>query len=164
MTNNKLRVNANKTDFIIIGTSRQHSKVTHFFPTNNLSHSITPSDIVCNLGVTFDSDFNFRKHVSLTCHSYFYHIHDLHRIRCQNHFKRFSKTLVCSELLSYGCHTISSVFPFCPTSEISSLAPCSISQHFQTLHYCLSNSFFWRTFISIFNALFNTEAQRTPFF
>ena len=81
MTNNKLRLNANKTDFIIIGTSRQRSKLTRFFPTNILSHSITPSDTVRNLGVTFDSDFNFRKHISLTCRSCFYHIRDLRRIR-----------------------------------------------------------------------------------
>ena len=44
MTNNKLRLNANKTYFIIIDTSRQRSKLTHFFPTNILSHSMTPSD------------------------------------------------------------------------------------------------------------------------
>jgi len=66
MTNNKLRLSANKTDFIIIGTFRQPIKLTHFFPTNILSHSSTPSDTVRNLGATFDSDFNFRKHVSLT--------------------------------------------------------------------------------------------------
>jgi len=41
-------------------------------------------------------------------------------------------------------------FPFCSTSEISSLAPCSISHSFQTLHHCLSNAFLWRTVISIF--------------
>jgi len=34
-----------------------------------------------NLGVTFDSDFYFRKHISLTCRSCFYHIRDLRRIR-----------------------------------------------------------------------------------
>jgi len=34
-----------------------------------------------NLGVIFDSDFNFRKHISLTCRSHFYHIRDLRRIR-----------------------------------------------------------------------------------
>jgi len=66
MTNNKLRLNVNKTDFVILGTSRQRSKLTNFFLTNILSHSITPSDTVRNFGVTFDSDFNFRKHVSLT--------------------------------------------------------------------------------------------------
>jgi len=81
MTNNKLRLNANKTDFIIIGISRQRNKHTHFFPTNILSYSMTPSDTVRNPGVTFDSDFNFRKYVSLTCHPCFYHIRDLRRIR-----------------------------------------------------------------------------------
>jgi len=41
MTNNELRLDANKTDFIIVGTSRQRSKLTHFFPMYILSHSIT---------------------------------------------------------------------------------------------------------------------------
>jgi hypothetical protein len=81
MSNNKIRLNANKTDFIIISTSRQSSKLTHFFPTNILSHSIIPSDTVCNLDVTFDSDVNLIKLVSLTYHSCFYHIRHLHRIR-----------------------------------------------------------------------------------
>ena len=48
MTNNRLMLNANKTDFIIISTFRQRSKLTRFFPTNILSHSITPSDSVRN--------------------------------------------------------------------------------------------------------------------
>ena len=40
MANDKLKLNANKTDFISIGTSRQRSKRTHFLPTNSFSHSI----------------------------------------------------------------------------------------------------------------------------
>ena len=71
---------AKKTYFIIIGTSRQRSQPTRFFPRNILSHSITPSDSVPNIGVTFDSDFNFRKHISLTCRICFYHISNLRRI------------------------------------------------------------------------------------
>jgi len=61
MSNNKIRLNANKTDFIVIGTSRQRRKLTHFFPTNIFSHSIIPSDTVRNLYVTFDSDVNLIK-------------------------------------------------------------------------------------------------------
>jgi len=87
MTNSKLRINANKTDFIIIGTSRQRRKLTRFFPMPILSHSITPSDTVRNIGVTSDSDFNFRKHISLTCRSCFYHIRDL---RCIRHYNSLS--------------------------------------------------------------------------
>jgi len=79
VTNNTLRFKANKTDFIVIGTSRQRSKITHLFPTPILNHSITPSDTVRNLDVTFDSDFNFRKYISLTCRCCFYHIRDIRR-------------------------------------------------------------------------------------
>ena len=79
MTNNKLRLNAN--NWIIIGTSRQRQHLIHFVRTNLLSHTITLSDTVRNLGVILYRDVNFRKHISLTCHSYFYHILDLRRIR-----------------------------------------------------------------------------------
>jgi len=45
MTNNKIRLNAIKTDLIILGTSRQRNKFTHIFPTNIFHHSITPGSI-----------------------------------------------------------------------------------------------------------------------
>ena len=41
MTNNRLRFNADKTYFTIIGTSRQGSKLTRFFPMPILDHSIS---------------------------------------------------------------------------------------------------------------------------
>ena len=75
----------------------------------------------------------------------------------------YSKTSVCSKLLSYGCHSVSLVFPFSPTFEISSLAHCMISHHFQILHHCLSNSIFWGIFIFNFHAFFSTQAQKAPF-
>jgi len=81
MTNNKLRLNANKTDFIIIRTSRQRSKLTYFFPMNIPNRNIIPSDTVRNLDVIFDREFNLRKHICLTCRSCFCHIRDLRRIR-----------------------------------------------------------------------------------
>ena len=99
MTNNKLRLNANKTDFIIIGTSRQQSKLTHFFSINILSHSITPSDTVRNIGVTFDSDFNIIKHVSVTCRCCFYQIRVLRRIR-RYIYLSVAKTIVTALITS----------------------------------------------------------------
>ena len=173
MTNNKLRFNANKQYFSIIVTSRQRSKHTRFFPTNILSHSISPSDTVHNLSVTFDADFNFRKRISLTCRCCFYHIRDLIRRYIYLSVATTIATTLIANRLDY-CNSLiynlkskdilklqcvqnclvrvvtrSSVFPFCPTPEISSLTPWPISHYFQTLHYCLSNSFFWRTFTSI---------------
>ena len=48
---------------------------------SNDTNSLTPSDSVRNLGVIFDTDFSFHKHVSNICKSCFYHIGDLRRIR-----------------------------------------------------------------------------------
>jgi len=101
VTNNKLKLNANKTDLIFIGTSRQRSKPTQFFPTKILSHSITPSDSLRNIGVTFDTDFNFRNHISLTCLSRFFHIRELRHIRRYIYLsvaKTIAKALITSRL------------------------------------------------------------------
>ena len=81
MKNSKLKLNADKTEFLIIGTSTQRAKLNGFFPTHILSQSITPAASVLNLGVTFDENFNFKQHISKTCRCCFYHIRDLHRIR-----------------------------------------------------------------------------------
>ena len=108
------------------------------------------------LGVTFDRDFNFRKYVSLRCRSWFYHIRDLRRNRgyitrrLQCVHNCLARVLTRSPRFSHSVPLLKSLH-------------CSISHHIQTLHHCLSISFFWRTFISIFYASFTTQAQRTPF-
>ena len=60
---NKLKLNADKTDFILFGAKSQQEKFNPFFPVNILGESLIPSDAVKNLGVWFDSDFSFTKHV-----------------------------------------------------------------------------------------------------
>ena len=81
MKNSKLKLNANKTEFIIIGTVTQRAKLDGFFPTHILNQSVTPAPSVSNLGVNFDESFNFKQHISKTCRCCFYHIRDLRRIR-----------------------------------------------------------------------------------
>ena len=66
MKNNKLRFNADKTKFFIIGTPMQRRKLDGIFLTHTLSQSITPASVV-----TFDENFNFKQHVSNTCHCYY---------------------------------------------------------------------------------------------
>ena len=99
MTKNRLKLNANKTYIIIISTSRQRNKLTRFFSTPILKHTITPLHIVHNLGVIFNSDFNLRKYVSLTCRSCFYHIRDINRI-CRYIALLVAKVFITSRL---GC-------------------------------------------------------------
>ena len=81
MTDSKLKLNADKTEFLIIGTPKQCGKLYGFFPTYILNHTITPAASAKNLCVTFDKNLNFIQHISQTCRCCFYHIRDLRRIR-----------------------------------------------------------------------------------
>ena len=56
MKSSKLKLNSNKTEFIIIGTKQQRHKLSNHFPVKLLDNDISPSDSVRNLGVIFDSD------------------------------------------------------------------------------------------------------------
>ena len=78
---NKLKLNADKTDFIIFGAKSQQEKFNPFFPVNILGESLIPSDAVKNLGVWFDSDFSFTKHVKNVCKLCFIQMRDLRQIQ-----------------------------------------------------------------------------------
>ena len=102
MKSSKLKLNSDKTEFIIIGTKQQRHKLSTHFPVKLLDNDINPSDIVRNLGfILFDSDFSFHKHVSDICKSCFYHISDLGRIRRHiplSTAKTISNALISSRL------------------------------------------------------------------
>ena len=73
--------------------------VINHFPVKLLDSDAFPSDTVRNLGVIFDSDFNFRQHISQVCKSCF--ICDLCRIRCHisiSTAKTISTALINSRL------------------------------------------------------------------
>ena len=65
---NKLKLNADKTDFILFGAKSQQEKFNPFFPVNILGESLIPSDAVKNLGValtqTFPSPNMLKMHVN----------------------------------------------------------------------------------------------------
>src|SRR2546426_6530448 len=79
-TCNRLSVNPSKTEYMLIGNSRQRAKLTSTsltFCGNNL----TPVDSCRNLGVVFDKELSFEKHISSICSTSFYHIRQLRQIR-----------------------------------------------------------------------------------
>ena len=51
------------------------------FPTQFLGNSISPSNEVKNLGVTFDSGNTFASHITKVCHACYYHLNDFRLIR-----------------------------------------------------------------------------------
>lgn len=81
MSANKLKLNPDKTEFLLIGHERQRSKYLAMFPVDLLGVQTGPAKTARNLGVIFDKNFSFRSHVSAVCKSCRYHIRDLRRIR-----------------------------------------------------------------------------------
>ena len=81
MFNNMLKLNPDKTEFLFIGNKSQRAKFNNVFPIDLMGNKTMPSTSVRNLGVIFDSDFNFNPHVSAVCKSCNYHMRDFRRIR-----------------------------------------------------------------------------------
>ena len=80
LTLNRLSVNPNKTEYLLIGTQQQRSKITDA----SLSFhgtALVPVSSARNLGVVFESDLSFDQHISNVCRSSFYHIRQLRQIR-----------------------------------------------------------------------------------
>ena len=77
---NKLKVNPDKTEFILIGSEKNRKQLLPHFPVNILGNQVSPALSVRNLGVMFDSNFNFSNHVSQVIKSTRVHARDLYRI------------------------------------------------------------------------------------
>ena len=77
----KLKLNPDKTEFILIGSPKNHKQLLPHFPINILGNQVSPAQSVRNLGVVFDSNFNFSNHVSQVIKSTRVHARDLYRIR-----------------------------------------------------------------------------------
>ena len=80
MTNDKLLLNDDKTEFLMIGTKKQLAKV-------NIDHiligdcAIRPKGVVKNLGTWLDSTLSMNSHVNNTCSNAFYYLYNIRRIR-----------------------------------------------------------------------------------
>ena len=64
MIASKLKLNPDKTEFILISAKAQRDKFKKYFPTKLLDQDAIAIDSARNLGVEFDKDFNFKKHIS----------------------------------------------------------------------------------------------------
>ncbi len=101
MLSNKLKLNQEKTEFLLIGHETQRRKYLSQFHVTLLGVETKPSKSARNLGVVFDQDFNFRHHISQLCSTCYYHIPDLHRIRRHltlDNAKSLASALVASRL------------------------------------------------------------------
>ena len=77
----KLKLNPDKTEFIIISDKHTRESLIPKFAVKFLQSSIIPAEEVKNLGVTFDSEDIFGSEVSKVCHACYYHLRCLQCIR-----------------------------------------------------------------------------------
>ena len=71
MSTSKLKLNPDKTEFIIFVLKRQRDKLKACFPIDIFGSPLCPVDSVRNLGVYFDSDFSLSKNIRNVCKSCF---------------------------------------------------------------------------------------------
>ena len=77
MSPNKLKLNPDKTEFILFGSKKQREKLNACFQIDIMGNPQS----VRNLGVWFDSDFSFSKHVQNVCKGCFIQLRDFRSIR-----------------------------------------------------------------------------------
>ena len=98
MSTNKLKLNPDKTEFLLIGNKRQQSKYLSMFPIELLRLKTNPAKSARNLGAIFDKNFTFRSHISAVCSSNIYHI--LASEVCHHHDLDSAKLLATALLSS----------------------------------------------------------------
>lgn len=80
MSLNKLKLNGDKTELLIIGS--QFRPTLQFPPVGLNDGSVfLPSKYAKNIGVTFDSVLNFERHITDICKSCYINIRNIYRIR-----------------------------------------------------------------------------------
>ena len=124
MSTNKLKLNPDKTEFLLIGNEQQRSKYLSMFPIELLGVETYPEKSARNLGLIFDKNFNFRSHISAICSSCIYHIRDLRRIR--RHLDLDSAKLLANAL-------VSSRFDYC-NSLLSGIAETDLTKLHRVLN------------------------------
>ena len=67
----KLKLNKEKTEFMIIGSQQQLVKIRSDSLLVGDTH-VPPVSEARNLGIWFDSNFQFQSHINKTCQSAFY--------------------------------------------------------------------------------------------
>ena len=80
MSNNRLKLNEEKTEFLIAGTERQCSKVI-IDSLNVVGIDIKPRTSVRNLGVIIDQDLSLKEQVNAICRSCYGHLRSIIQIR-----------------------------------------------------------------------------------
>ena len=118
LSSNYLTLNPSKTEFLLIGTAQQRSKIT----SDLLSFSgsvLSPTDSACNLGVIFDSEPSLSKQISSVCRRSYHSIRLLRQIRSSLDLN--SAILLANSLTSSNLDYCNSLYYSLPHSSLHRL-------------------------------------------
>ena len=115
-TNNKLKLNEDETEMILVTPKRTRS---NSLPLTIGLNEITPAETVRNLNVHLDEHLSFQQHISFVCRTCYLELRRISSIRhCLS--EDATKTLVCSFLLS-RLDYCNSLLAGCPKHLVSRL-------------------------------------------
>ena len=80
MIRDRLMINDDKTELILIGTRQQLGKINDVCNISVGDYDIYPSSCVRNLGAWFDNKLSMSTRVTKICNAAFYHLHNIRRI------------------------------------------------------------------------------------
>ena len=81
MSASKLKLNPDKTEFILFDSKKQRERLNACFPIDILGNLLHPTESVRNLVCVFDSDFSFSKHVQNVCKGCFSQLRNFRNTR-----------------------------------------------------------------------------------
>ena len=81
MLKNKLKINDEKTEFLLIGSRHTHENISSSLDLMVGDSSITASSSARNLGVMFDNQMTMEKHISSVCRSTHFQLRNIGSIR-----------------------------------------------------------------------------------
>jgi endonuclease/exonuclease/phosphatase family metal-dependent hydrolase len=119
MSANLLCFNPSKTEFLIIGSPQQLSRVSNLSLQISPSSQAQPVHSARNLGVIFDHTLSFQDQISAVCRSCYYHLRDLRRIRHALDFKTASN--IATSLVHSKLDYCNSLYLNLPSSQIRRL-------------------------------------------
>ena len=81
MIRDRLMINDDKTELILIGSRQQFGKINDVCNISVGDYDIYPSSCVRNLGAWFDNKLSMSTHVTKICNAPFYDLHNIRRIK-----------------------------------------------------------------------------------
>ena len=120
MTANHLKLNEDKTEFLILGTQKRISQCSKIDAKLSIGGvTIEPTGSARNIGVLFDSTLSMSGHINNTCRTAFFHLRNISKIR--THLDSDSLKSVVHALVTNKLDMYNSLYTGLPQQQINKL-------------------------------------------